>query len=170
MSDPELDRAARILADSGRVVMPVHDLATSLHPYAGALRPGGTGDAGTAATSTLTRRLRADDRFVVFETSSGFAGAEAWTESDRAAYAPTLREVLPDTALVLLRHGSGPIDGPEPLHRLLHRTLLGLVALPAAPRLAAAAEEARSALTATSSGIPEKAPSTTLPPGRPPPG
>jgi hypothetical protein len=150
MSDPELDRAADLLRATGRVTMTVGALAAALRTIA-----------GPAGTANLIRRLREDPRFVVLDPAGDLPGTDTWTVAERAAYDPVLRQLqIPGQPLVVLRDPT-PDPTPDPardprdpfretrppsLDRLLHRTLLGLVGLPAAPRLAAAAEEARAAL------------------------
>jgi hypothetical protein len=173
MSDRELDGAAALLRATSRVAMTVSEVADGLRRAD--IGPGHRPTRSTAptpepgcGTAALAGRLRHDDRFVVLEPVAALPGIEVWTARDRAAYARVLRQLeLPAEPLVLLRPGCCDYDSPQALDRLLHRTIAGLADLPDAPALAAAAEEARAALTVITRR-PRTAPSTTLPHGPPP--
>jgi hypothetical protein len=161
MSDPELDHAARLLRATGRIAMTVSELAAALHPatraagrraHDGPATHDGTEPDG--ATAAFEGRLRQDGRFVVVAVAGNLPGTEIWTAADRAAYAHVLGRLgLPGPRLVLLRDAAGA-DAPSPIHRLLHHTVVGLMALPSAPMFAAAAEAARAALEPIRPGPP----------------
>lgn len=152
MSDPQLDLLAERLRATGRVAIPVHELAAALRPT----HPGdaaGTHGAGPEPTA-LARRLRGDPRFVVLDAPAALPGLDAWDPADRAAYAPALRSIQLHPTLVLLNDLPGDLDAGAPLEQLLRHTLLRIASLPVAPRLAAAAEEARAILAAVSRRCP----------------
>jgi hypothetical protein len=159
MPDHTLDPAADLFRDRGRLAIPLTEIA--------GLLPGSPGP------DRLAARMGEDGRFIVAESSHGLPGLEAWSSRDLAAYDDVLRRLdLPASHLVLFRHEDAPTRGDD-LSGLLWRTLLELLSGSTTPPrtsfVVAAVHRAAAALDRLSPLPPAAEPSTSLPPGPPPP-
>lgn len=164
-----LDRAAARLAVDSRVAVPLADLAGALGPT-------------PVDPAWLERRLRDDPRFLVLHDARDLPGLDAWSASDRAAYAAVLRHAGPGATVLLAPRPDGPdgADGADGARRvlddLLRRTLAELAELAdatgvtGAAALARAAERVRLALGSDQPGPLSRGPAGAAPSTSPPPG
>lgn len=150
MQDPIIDRTLAILADAGRVALPLAAIAREL---------------GYRDPAALEPRLADDDRLVLVH-GGPFPPVAPDPLGRDEAYAAALRSAGLARVTLVARTRVSP--AAPAVDALLCASIAPLVASPGAAGLVAAAARAQDAVREATAG--EGGPSTTPPPGPPPPG